>query len=319
MGFQEKWKLLTYGMHLEKIPIFYSSANGKKIPIIKTLLSNYCINNCIFCPYRNERKISRTFWEKEKLIKLTISLTKSKRVNGLFLSSGIFKDPEITVEKQIEVIEELRKRGYKGYIHLTLMPGISLDLMKKACEFADRVGINIEYPKAEYYNEAKIYLDFLQDTLKRIRLLSKISEYFTKKGKKVDVVTQFIVGSLDESDKEILETVEWLYKKLNLKKIYFSAFEPFKDTPLEKKEAEKKEREKRLYKASFLIKYYNFSYKEFKYDDKNNLIGNDPKDYVLCEKKEKYCFSDLIKFKKIGIKKAKRLEGNYSLLKFIKN
>jgi predicted DNA-binding helix-hairpin-helix protein len=319
MGFQEKWKLLTYGMYLEKIPIFYSSASGKKIPIIKTLLSNYCINNCIFCPYRNERKISRTFWEKEKLIKLTISLTKSKRVNGLFLSSGIFKDPEITVEKQIEVIEELRKRGYKGYIHLTLMPGISLDLMKKACEFADRVGINIEYPKAEYYNEAKIYLDFLQDTLKRIRLLSKISEYFTKKGKKVDVVTQFIVGSLDESDKEILEAVEWLYKKLNLKKIYFSAFEPFKDTPLEKKEAEKKEREKRLYKASFLIKYYNFSYKEFKYDDKNNLIGNDPKDFVLCEKKEKYCFSDLIKFKKIGIKKAKRLEGNYSLLKFIKN
>ena len=319
MSIKEKWKLLTYGMHLEKIPIFLSSANGKKIPIIKTLLSNFCVNNCIFCPYRNERKISRTFWKSEELVKITINLTKNKKVNGLFLSSGIFKDPEITVEKQIEVVRELRKNGYKNYIHLTLMPGISIDLMKEACEYADRVGINIEYPKAEYYNEAKIYLDYLQDTLKRIRMLSKVVEYYRKKGKKIDMVTQFIIGSLDEKDKEILEIVEWLYKKLNLKRVYFSSFEPIKDTPFENKKAESKEREIKLYKASFLIRDYNFSYKDFKYDENGNLIGKDQKNFIQTKIKEKYCFEDLIKFKKIGIRKAKKLNNNFSLINFIKN
>ncbi len=312
----EKWKLLTYGMNLEKIPIYYSSC-GKLVPLLKTLLSNYCINNCIFCPYRNERKIPRTFWKKEELVRITLALTKSKKIKGLFLSSGIFKDPEITSEKQIEIIEELRKRGYRDYVHLTLMPGISVELMKRACEVSDRVGINIEYPKSYYYNFAKIHLDYLQDVIKRIRLLSKIVENYRKKGRKISVVTQFIVGSLDENDKEILEVTEWLYRKLNISRVYFSAFEPIKNTPLENKNAEKKEREIKLYRASFLIRDYGFSYKEFKYDENGNLIGKDPKNFRI-EIKEKYSFEDLIRIKKIGIKKAERLSKNFSLLNFIK-
>jgi len=312
----EKWKFLTYGMHLEKIPIYYSSC-GKLIPLLKTLLSNYCINNCIFCPYRNERKIPRTFWKKEELVKITLALTRSKKIKGLFLSSGIFKDPEITSEKQIEVVEELRKRGYGDYVHLTLMPGISVEMMKRACEVSDRVGINIEYPKSDYYNSAKIHLDYLQDVIKRIRLLSKIVENYRKKGRKISIVTQFIVGSLDESDKEILEVTEWLYRKLNVSRVYFSAFEPIENTPLENKSAEKKEREIKLYKASFLIRDYGFSYKEFEYDENGNLIRKDPKNFKV-EIKEKYFFEDLIRIRKIGIKKAKRLDKNFSLLKFIK-
>ncbi|MEM4773149.1 MAG: radical SAM protein [Nanoarchaeales archaeon] len=317
MSFTEKWKFLTYGTNLEKCPIFLASSNGKKIPLLKTLLSNSCINNCLFCPYRNERRITRTIWKKEELVNLTIKLTKAKKINGLFLSSGIIKDPILTSEKQIEIIEELRKINYNSYIHLTLMPGIDIELMKRAVELANRVGINIEFPSQQYYDEVKLYLSFKQDVLKRLKLLSRIVEYYRKRGKKVDLVTQFIVGVKEESDKEILETTEYLYRKLNLKRVYYSAFEPIENTPLENKKPESKEREKRLYKASFLIRDYKLSYKDFEYDENGNLMHSDPKKSLKPEIKEKYNFNDLIKFEKLGIKKAIRLNNNYSLIKFL--
>ena len=317
MSFKEKWRFLTYGMHLEKsIPIFNASACGKQVPLLKTLLSNFCINNCVFCPYRNQRSINRVFWKKEELVNLTINLTKSRKINGLFLSSGIFKDPEITVEKQLEIVEELRKRNYKNYIHLTLMPGISVELMKRAAEIADRVGINIEFPKAEYYNEAKIYLDYKQDTLKRIRLLAKVVEHSMKKGRNVSFVTQFIVGCLNETDREILEITEWLYK-IGARRVYYSAFEPIEKTPLENKKPERKEREIKLYRASFLIRDYNLSFKDFEYDEKGNLIHSDPKNSIKPKIKEKYEFKDLIMFKNFGIKRANKIKNNYSLLSFV--
>ncbi|MEM0481029.1 MAG: radical SAM protein [Candidatus Aenigmatarchaeota archaeon] len=319
MSFKEKWRFLTYGMHLEKcIPIFNASSCGKQVPLLKTLLSNFCINNCIFCPYRNQRKINRTFWKKEELVNLTIKLTKSKKIQGLFLSSGIFKDPDITVEKQLEVIEELRKRNYRNYIHLTLMPGVSVELMKRAVELADRIGINIEFPSAEYYNEAKIYLDYKQDTLKRLRLLAKVVEHYKKKGRKVSLVTQFIVGCLDEKDREILEVTEWLYK-LGAKRVYYSAFEPIEKTPLENKKPESKEREIKLYRASFLIRDYGLSFKDFEYNENGNLVYLDPKSSIKPKIKEKYEFEDLVLFKGIGIRKAERISKNYSLLAFTKN
>lgn len=317
MGFKEKWKFLTYGMNLERCPIFLASARGKQIPILKTLLSNTCINNCLFCPYRNERRITRAVWKKEELVNLTIKLTKSRKINGLFLSSGIMKDPDFTVERQIEVVEELRKLGYQNYIHLTLMPGININLMKRAVELSNRVGINIEFPSQDYYDEVKLYLSFKQDVLKRLKLLSRVVEYYRRQGKKVDLVTQFIVGVKEESDKEILEMTEYLYRELNIKRVYYSAFEPIPKTPLENKKPESKKREIKLYRASFLIRDYGFSYKDFEYDEKGNLIHEDPKDSIKFEIKEKYEFKDLLKHKNIGITRANKLSGNHSLLKYL--
>jgi len=317
MGFKEKWKFLTYGMHLERCPIFLASARGKQIPILKTLLSNTCINNCLFCPYRNERRIARAVWKKEELVNLTIKLTKSRKINGLFLSSGIMKDPDFTVEKQLEVVEELRKLGYQNYIHLTLMPGINIDLMKRAVELSNRVGINIEFPSQDYYDEVKLYLSFKQDVLKRLKLLNRVVEYYRRQGKKVNLVTQFIVGVKEESDKEILEMTEYLYRELKVKRVYYSAFEPIPKTPLENKKPESKKREIKLYRASFLIRDYGFSYKDFEYDEKGNLVYEDPKKSVKFEVKEKYQFEDLIKIGKFGVSKSNKLSRNYSLLKYL--
>lgn len=317
MSSREKWKILTYGTKFERCSIFFASSKGKKIPLLKTLLSNYCINSCLFCPYRNERKTLRKIWEKNELVNLTLSLYRSRKIKGLFLSSGIIRDPILTVEKQIEVVEELRKRGYEDYVHITLMPGASLDLMKTSVELSDRVGINVEFPSQQYYDEVKLYLSFKQDVIKRLKLLSRIVNYYNKKGKKVDLVTQFIVGVKEESDKEILEMTEYLYKKLNLRRVYYSAFEPIKNTPLENKKPESKEREKKLYMASFLIRDYGFSYKDFAYDEKGNLLGSDPKKLIEKEVREKYSFRELIRFEGIGKRKASRLNNNYSLLKFV--
>ncbi|MEM5828456.1 MAG: radical SAM protein, partial [Candidatus Aenigmatarchaeota archaeon] len=183
-------------------------------------------------------------------------------------------------------------------------------------ELSNRVGINIEFPSQDYYDEVKLYLSFKQDVLKRLKLLSRVVEYYRKRGKKVDLVTQFIVGVREESDKEILEMTEYLYRKLNVRRVYYSAFEPIPKTPLENKKPESKEREIKLYRAGFLIRDYRFSFKDFEYDEKGNLIHNDPKKSLKPEIKEKYSFEDLKKFENIGIKKAIKLSNNYSLLKF---
>lgn len=320
MGFKEKWRFLTYKMDLEKhtIPIFDSASKNGKCPLLKTLLFNSCQNNCLFCPWRKDRQITRTFWETEKLVKLTIELTRKNIIKGFFLSSTLFKDPDYVAEKQIEVIKSLRENGYKNYIHVTLIPGTSIHLMKEIVKYANRVGINIETPKG-YYDEIKISFDYKNDVIKRMKILSRLVKK-EKSGKK-DMVTQFIIGATSENDFEILKTTHWLYKRLGIKRVYYSAFEPIKQTPLENKKPESKIREFRLYQASFLIRDYNFSFKDFVFDERGFLINKDPKE-VIAEKMnlkidlEKANFEDLIKIPGVGKKTAIKIlkTKNFGLL-----
>lgn len=314
------------GLDQHDVPIFYASARDRKVPLLKTLLSNKCKNDCQFCEFRSSRNIHRENWEPEELAKVTYELWKKKRIEGLFLSSSVDGEPEKTVEKQLQCVECLRNLGFKSYIHLRLMPGCSRDAIKQAAELANRIGINIEFPKKSYYEEMKIGVeDFRNDVIRRIRWISKEVERQNKSLKekllceKVDIrepffnkdfCSQIVVGATSESDKEILKISQWLYD-IGARRVYYSPFQPIKGTPLENLSAEKKWRVIRLYQSSFLIRDYGFKAGDFILH--NGFLPNEDPKLLLAEKTQlridinKADFDQLIRIPGIGIKTAKRI------------
>jgi predicted DNA-binding helix-hairpin-helix protein len=221
------------------------------------------------------------------LAEVTLHLWKERKITGLFLSSSVLKDPDYITEKQLQVLRTLRKSGYTGYIHLRIMPGVSRSYLREAIELSDRVGVNLEAPNKEIYNE--ICPDkggFKEAILKRLEWIvdetkkARNEAYKPKFGYgKAGVDTQMIVGAVHDDDWHYLQTTEWLYKKFNLKRVYYSGFEPLPQTPLEDHVACSPSREYRLYQSSFLLRDYGFTVNNFSsiLDDHRLLPNLDPK------------------------------------------
>ncbi len=252
-----------------------STPRGRK-PILKTMLSTYCDKNCDYCIFRRDRDSTpRLFIKPEDLAKGFMELYRRGKVQGLFLSSGVFVHPEVTMEKLIETAEILRKRyNYRGYIHLKLMPGVSLQTLEAAVKLADRVSMNIEAPNEERLKGIAKGKSLRKDILPNIAQVSKLLEKYERKSH----ITQVMVGVSDESDEEILKSSEYLYRKLKLNRVYYSAFYPVKGTPLENKPPESRMREHRLYQADFLIRDYGFSWKELPLENGRLPEDRDPKE-----------------------------------------
>jgi predicted DNA-binding helix-hairpin-helix protein len=314
---RQKWFNLTIPCGHEKhtVPIFRASAGRcKTVPLFKTLLSNKCSNNCKFCQLRCERRITRDSWKPDEFAKVGYKLWKMRKIEGVFLSSSVERDPNFTVERQIQAIELLRRMGFTSYVHLRLMPSVSRDLIKRAVEITDRVGINIELPSKEHYEDMKLYLAFKQDIIRRLRWLSEEVEKAQNEGKcKGGLNSQMIIGASDETDEEIIKISGWLYQKLKARRVYYSRFEPIKNTPLEDKEPETPWREYRLYQASFLLRDYGFKNRDFVLDDNNRLdLREDPK-FSIAKENELLVdvnsaeFGELIKVPGIGLKTAKKI------------
>jgi predicted DNA-binding helix-hairpin-helix protein len=206
---------------------------------------------------------------------------------GLFLSSSVLGDPDYITEKQLEVLRILRKTEYTGYIHLRVMPGVSRNYITEAVELADRVGINLDAPNREIFSdlcpdkggfkEAILKrLDWIVDEVRRAKPEAAESKFgFGKAG----VDTQMIVGAVSDNDWQYIQTTDRLYKKLGLKRVYYSGFEPVPNTPLEKQSACPPSREYRLYQSSFLIRDYGFTVGAFSQivNDEGFLPNTDPK------------------------------------------
>jgi predicted DNA-binding helix-hairpin-helix protein len=200
--------------------------------------------------------VQRDTWEVEKLAKLTLSLYRSGEIAGFFLSSSLHRDPDRTVEEELEVVKLLRKMGYDGYIHLRLMPGTSRHLIEEAVQLVDRVGVNLEAPTSDIFDElCPDKGSFKVDVIKRLQW---VAEAVSSLKNHVDVDTQLVLGALPDSDREYLDVTCWLYHDLGLKRVYYSAFEPIPGTPLEKSKPCPPQREYRMYQASFLIRDYGF-------------------------------------------------------------
>jgi len=206
---------------------------------------------------------------------------------GLFLSSSVFKDPDYVTEQQLEVLRILRKMRYPGYVHLRLMPGLSQHHIREAVELADRVGVNLEAPNKDVFDElCPDKGGFKEAVLKRLKwVIDEVQRAKPEAAKsrfgfaKAGVDTQMIVGAVDDNDWQHLQITEWLYKQQGLRRVYYSGFEPIAQTPLEKRVACQPSREYRLYQSSFLLRDYGFKADHFAQivDDEDFLPNIDPK------------------------------------------
>jgi len=291
---------LTSQMHLEpgedvncpqlsqskKDAIITSNAvlpNGKKIKLLKTLLTSACERNCYYCPFRSGRDLRRATFSPDDFAKLYLQLHKGGIADGIFLSSGVINGGINTQDKLLATVDILRRKyQYNGYIHLKIMPGAEKAQVEEAMRLADRVSINLEAPNTERLLQLAPLKQYTDELLRPLQWVEEIRR--TQPGNSAwrgywpSSVTQFVVGAVGDTDLELLSTVQNLYHQLKLKRAYFSAFSPISDTPLENQTATSPMREHRLYEASFLVRDYGFDIEELPYDKQGNLpLESDPK------------------------------------------
>lgn len=257
--------------------------NGKQIKLLKTLLSSACERDCFYCPFRAGRDFRRATFKPQEFAELFMKLNQANAAEGIFLSSGIAAGGANTQNKILDTAEILRKKlGFRGYMHLKIMPGAERGQVERTMQLADRVSVNLEAPNTERLAKLAPHKTFLEELLQPLKWVEEIRRsqpaYKFWNGKYPSTVTQFVAGGSDESDLELLTTTDWLMKNVRLKRAYFSAFHPIRDTPLENKAAVDPIREHRLYQASFLLRDYGFDLEEMPFTQDGNLpIPTDPK------------------------------------------
>lgn len=286
LGDSARYDLCNYGNYNAdnflsgKIPGIYNSTNpnGDCVPLFKVLMTNKCSNDCRYCVNHSKHKFNRIEFTPEELTSIFLDYYNNRLVEGLFLSSGVPGDVDISMENMVEVARKLRlEHEYQGYIHLKILPGVSYDLIKRAMSLADRVSVNIEAATPGAFEELTTTKTFNTDILRRMKWITRL----LKKDKNLSPsgqTTQFIVGASEETDEDILKRVDWLYDKLNIKRSYFSPFKPIKDTPFENLASPHPKRTSRLYQADFLVNSYGFDLNELVFEESGNLkLDMDPK------------------------------------------
>ena len=263
--------------------------DGRCVSLLKILLTNHCIFDCAYCVTRKSNDIKRAAFKIQEVVDLTINFYRRNYIEGLFLSSGIFKSPDFTMERLIAVAKKLRtEENFNGYIHLKSIPGASDELMREAGLYADRLSVNIEVPTIsglKLLAPDKKHEDFTKPMLK---VKNEIIQY--KEEKKVlkstpkyapaGQSTQMIIGATGESDKDIMYSANHYYKNYNMKRVYYSGYVPVaEDTRLPAIGTQVPMlRENRLYQTDWLLRFYGFGIKEILNDKHPNLdIDVDPK------------------------------------------
>jgi len=254
--------------------------------LLKTLLSNACVNDCMYCPLRAENSIRRCTLKPEEVANVFMEYLAKRRVFGLFLSSAVIRDADYTMDRINSVARILRrKHRYRGYLHLKVIPGASDAAIEDSISLASTVSLNIETPGEKRFDILSKRKDYSNDIIRPLKLISRL----TGKGSRfsrVKCTTQFIVGASDETDSEIIEYTSGLYKRLHFKRVYFSAYQKGLGDPRlpgERKSLSNGQenfmREHRLYQADYLLRRYGFKAEEIPLDDGGNLrLDKDPKE-----------------------------------------
>jgi predicted DNA-binding helix-hairpin-helix protein len=257
--------------------------NGKQVKLLKTLLSSACERDCYYCPFRAGRDFRRATFKPQEFAELFMKLHQSSMAEGIFLSSGIAAGGANTQNKILDTAEILRKKfGFRGYLHLKIMPGAEKGQVLRLMQLADRVSINLEAPNTDRLAKLAPNKTFIEELFTPLRWVEEIRQsqpaYKGWNGRWPSTVTQFVAGGSDESDLELLTTTDWLMKNVRLTRAYYSAFYPIRDTPMENKAAVDPVREHRLYQASFLLRDYGFDIEDMPfYQDGKLPLGTDPK------------------------------------------
>jgi len=236
--------------------------NGRRMSLFRTLLSNVCVNDCGYCPLRAEKDPQRVSLSPEELARAFMSYWRKGLVQGLFLSSGVVRDPDTTMELLLRTARFLReKEAFKGYIHLKVIPGASEAAVEEAARLADALSLNLETP------DKKSFARLSQR--KRFEEVSRLTRYLARLKEQVGFshTTQLVVGAAGERDAEIIRATEALYRRLKLNRVYFSAYQPGcgrPELPGEElaRRVDLRTREHRLYQVDFLLRKYGFRAEE---------------------------------------------------------
>lgn len=264
-------------IHLAALP------GGKRLPMLKTMLTTACERDCFYCPFRAGRNMRRASFKPAEMAKTFAELNRNGVAQGLFLSSGILKGGISTQDKLIDSIDILRNQHhFRGYVHLKIMPGSEKDQVFRAMQLADRISVNLEAANEKRLAclaPHKIFFDELLAPLKWAEEIRRTQpSHKGWNGKWPSLVTQFVVGAAGETDLELLTTTAYLYQHLRLARAYYSAFSPIPNTPLENHAPENPWREHRLYQSSFLLRDYGFDLEELPFTQQGNLpLDVDPK------------------------------------------
>lgn len=300
--------------------------DGRCISLLKIMLTNYCIYDCAYCVNRRSNDLPRATLAVSELVNLTIEFYRRNYIEGLFLSSGVVRNPDYTMERLVKVVKDLRLvHHFNGYIHLKSIPGASQELVNEAGLYADRMSVNIEIPNEDSLRNLAPEKNFQsvftpmryiqQGVLKSAeeRKIFRHAPRFVPAGQS----TQMIVGATADTDRAILTLSSALYRRPTMKRVYYSGFIPVNtyDNRLPALSAPPLIRENRLYQADWLLRFYQFSVDEI-VDASNPLLDLDidpklswalrhPEMFPVDVNREDY--EMLLRIPGIGVKSAKMI------------
>ena len=263
--------------------------DGRCVSLFKILLTNHCIYDCAYCSNRRSNDVKRTAFTAAELAELTIEFYRRNYIEGLFLSSGVMRNPDYTMEQMLRVVKLLREQyRFNGYIHMKAIPGASDELLAQAGRYADRMSVNLEIPTEENLKllaPEKNYADlfapmrFIQQGMLESaeeRKKFRSAPRFVPAGQS----TQVIIGATPDTDKQILTLASALYRRPSFKRVYYSGYIPVNsnDSRLPVIAAPPLVRENRLYQADWLMRFYDFKASEIVDDTHPDLdLDIDPK------------------------------------------
>ena len=260
--------------------------DGRCVSLLKILLSNDCVYDCKYCPNRVTADTPRATATPEEICELTIDFYKRNYIEGLFLSSAVYKNPNYTMERLVEVVKKLRTEyNFHGYIHLKGIPRADEALNRTAALYADRMSYNVELPSeqslkllAPQKDKSSLLLPMRTLTQERTAFVEEkkkglIKGHFLPAGQ----TTQMIVGASPEKDGQILRLTQALYQNMQLKRVYYSSYLPVVQDSLLPNEAAGQLREHRLYQADWLLRFYGFTVEEIVNEGENLSPEFDPK------------------------------------------
>ena len=300
--------------------------DGRCISLLKLMLTNYCMYDCAYCINRKSNDIQRTTFSVSEIVELTIEFYRRNYIEGLFLSSGVIRNPDYTMERMVQVAIDLRlKHNYNGYIHLKSIPGASEELQHKAGLYADRLSVNIEIATESNLKLLAPDKNFRNILNPMTTIKNKITENKEERRKFRNVKrfapagqsTQLIVGATPDTDRQILDLAGNLYQSKSLKRVYYSGFIPVNeyDKRLPAISAPPLKRENRLYQADWLFRFYHFKVDEIVNDDFPYLdLEIDPKlSYALRNSWmfpidiNKATYENILRVPGIGVLSAKKI------------
>ena len=313
------------------------SADGRCISLLKILMTNYCIYDCKYCINRKDNDIERAILSPDEIVKLTINFYRRNYIEGLFLSSGIIKNADYTMELMIAVAKKLRlEEKFNGYIHMKVIPGASRQLINEIGLYVDRVSVNIEFAENtalkllapdKKATDISTSMGLIRKNMienAEDKKIFKSTPSFIPAGQ----TTQMIIGASGESDYAILARSENLYKNFDLKRVYYSGYVPVNKSGIlvSTEQAVSMIREHRLYQADWLLRFYDFKADEI-LDEKDPFVDPllDPKTNWAIKNSHffpieinKASYRDLLRVPGIGITSAKRIvmTRKYSTIRY---